>query len=127
MFDGKLVLIVEDEGLVAADLAFALEELGGRIVGPVATVAEALILLEEHAVAAAVLDGILADRDVTPVALLLVDRGVPFVIHTGTALPDELAALHPALTVLPKPQRADIVMACLLNEMRGAGSQSLLG
>jgi DNA-binding LytR/AlgR family response regulator len=42
---GRRVLIVEDEFFVADDLAQAVAQLGGEIVGPVPTCEEALILL----------------------------------------------------------------------------------
>jgi len=41
-------------------------------VGPVLTVAEALALIDTMAINAAVLDGQLADRDITPAALRLI-------------------------------------------------------
>lgn len=117
MLNGLPILIVEDEAVVAMDLAFAVEQLEGRPIGPVATVAEALALLEKESVAAAILDANLQDRDVTPLALQLVERCVPFVIHTGTGLPAELAARHPHLPVVMKPARSTAVLAALLQEV----------
>jgi len=43
----KTVLVVEDEFLIAMDLKLMLEERGWRVIGPVATVQDALRLLEE--------------------------------------------------------------------------------
>lgn len=117
MFDGKPILIVEDEAMIALCLSLAVEDLNGQVVGPVATVREALELLETATIAAAVLDANLADRDVTPVALHLVERKVPFVIHTGTWVPPDLAALHPDLPVLMKPLSPTVVLARLREEM----------
>jgi len=126
LFDQLPILIVEDELLIALALADAVEECAGTVVGPVATVAEALALMDTRSIAAAVLDAQLVDRDVTPVALRLFEQGVPFVIHTGTGLPVELAALLPNVPVAMKPLKAPIVVACLLNEMRDAMQQQLL-
>jgi two-component system, response regulator PdtaR len=42
-----LVLVVEDEFLIALDLEALLREHGWRVLGPAATVAEALRLLED--------------------------------------------------------------------------------
>jgi hypothetical protein len=47
----------------------------------IACVREALMLIEHHLVQAAVLDVNLSDRDVTPIAELLIEGGIP-VIYT---------------------------------------------
>ena len=39
--DGRLVLVVEDEFLIAMDLEFLLQQHGWRVLGPATTVAEA--------------------------------------------------------------------------------------
>jgi DNA-binding NtrC family response regulator len=126
MFAEKPILIVEDEAFVALDLSMAVEEFHGQVIGPVATVTEALALLKTETIAAAILDANLADRDVTPVALRLAERGVPFVIHTGSGIPAELAAIHPNLTMIVKPVPSAIVIVCLLNEMRDPRNRDLL-
>jgi CheY-like chemotaxis protein len=118
MLNQKLILIVEDNCFLALDLAMAVEDLDGCVVGPVASVAEALVLLDSHQLAGAVLDCQLSDRDVTPVVTMLVDRGVPLVIHTGTGLPPALAEMHPNLPVLMKPLKPAVVVELLLGRMR---------
>ena len=80
MFAEKLVLIVEDDAYIALDLAGAVEDAHGQVAGPVACVRDALDVLETTHVDAAILDAQLCDRDVTPLAMLLKQRGVPFVI-----------------------------------------------
>ncbi len=103
MLTGTHILICEDEPFIAYDLALSVEDANGQVVGPAASVREALILLETSPVTAAILDVHLSDRDVTPVAEALLARGVPMVIQTGVGLPDELKQRYPALTVLSKP------------------------
>jgi ActR/RegA family two-component response regulator len=117
MLQGLPVLIVEDEQMLAMDLAMAVEDLDGRAIGPVATVKEAFALLETEAVSAAILDANLLDGDVTPLAIELVGKAVPFVVHTGTGLPPALAAQHPDLPVIMKPARATTVLAALLQQV----------
>ena len=97
------IFVAEDEPFIALDLATTIEDAGGRVVGPAATVKEALELLEIHPVAAAILDVNLRDRDISPVAELLIARGVPVIFHTGLGLPDELSAKFPDLIVHLKP------------------------
>ena len=50
--DGRLVLVVEDEFLIAMDLTLLLHQHGWRVLGPAATVAEALRLLRGETPAA---------------------------------------------------------------------------
>jgi two-component SAPR family response regulator len=82
---GRRFLVVEDEYLIAADLAAFLEAQGIEVVGPAASVNEALALLESDTdrLDGAVLDVNLQDDRVYPVADVLMSRGVPFVFTTG--------------------------------------------
>jgi DNA-binding NarL/FixJ family response regulator len=77
MLNQVSVLIVEDEPFIALDLAAAVEEARGKVIGPAGSVREALMLIEQHLVQAAILDVNLSDRDVTPIAELLIGGGVP--------------------------------------------------
>jgi hypothetical protein len=95
----------------------AVEQHGGTVVGPIDSVAEALLLLASRPPSGAVLDCQLADRDVTPLALRLLELGIPFVINTGTGPPPELAAAAPDLVVLVKPVRPELVVATLAGQM----------
>ena len=119
MLEGLPVLIVENEPLIALDLTAAVLEQNGIVIGPVPTVAEALAILADQSVGAAILDAKLDDRDITPVAVRLLEQAVPFVIHSGTGLPAELAARHPDLPVILKPKRPQDVVARLKEQLRG--------
>jgi DNA-binding NtrC family response regulator len=118
MLTDQSILIVEDNVYLALDLSQAVEEMRGNVVGPVGTVAEALDLLSGQRVAGAVLDSQLSDRDVTPVVLVLTDKGVPFVIHTATGLPPGVARLHPDTPLLVQPLHAEAIVTGLLEEMK---------
>jgi CheY-like chemotaxis protein len=82
---GRRLLVVEDEYLVAIDLAEALANLGVEVIGPAGSVDEALNFVETAGAEldAAVLDINLRDDRVFPVAEVLAARGVPFVFTTG--------------------------------------------
>jgi AmiR/NasT family two-component response regulator len=118
MLDQKSILIVEDNVFLAIDLAMAVEDLGGSVIGPVGRVDEAMLLLDRHPISGAVLDSQLEDRDITPIVMCLVEQGVPLVIHTGTGLPPGLARSHPDLPVLVKPLKPAIVLEILMDRMR---------
>jgi ActR/RegA family two-component response regulator len=117
VLSGLGILIVEDDPCVASELAFSVECLDGRLIGPVATVAEALALVETESIAAAILDASLLDREVTPLALRLIERSVPFVVHTGTGLPAALSACFPDLPLVMKPASPPAVLAALSQQI----------
>jgi DNA-binding response OmpR family regulator len=117
MFHDRPILIVEDEAMIAMDLADAVAALDGMVLGPVASVREALEILDREPVAGAILDASLIDRDISPVALRLACSGVPLVVHSATGLPPDVAAQWPGLPVLPKPAFARTVVERLLQEI----------
>jgi DNA-binding NtrC family response regulator len=80
---GRRVLIVEDEMIVAWLLEDLLAELGCAIVGPAASVTQALTMIEAEAIDVAVLDVNLNGEMSYPLADVLAARGVPFVFVTG--------------------------------------------
>jgi CheY-like chemotaxis protein len=84
-FKGCRYLVVEDEYFIAADLSNTLESLGIEVVGPAASVQEALRLVDSDGdrLDGAVLDINLRDERVYSVADALKARGVPFVFTTG--------------------------------------------
>lgn len=90
---GRRVLVVEDESLVAMLLETILEDMGCTPVGPASNIDEGEALArDEAAFDAALLDVNVAGRQVFPVAAALKARGVPFVFSTGYGeggLPDE--------------------------------------
>ena len=88
----RRVLVVEDEFLIAMELAATLEAHGFEVVGPVASVDEALEMLEREKPDAVVLDLNLQGRAATPVAGKLRELEVPFVIasaYSNTDLPQD--------------------------------------
>jgi DNA-binding response OmpR family regulator len=96
---GVTVLLVEDDAIIALDLETGLRELGCTVIGPAATVNEALTLLRDHRPRVALLDLGLRDGPATPVAAALNAAGVPFVLVTGYN-PSDLDA--PALRGAPR-------------------------
>jgi CheY-like chemotaxis protein len=83
--EGKRVLIVEDQFLIADDLQRILREDGAKVVGPVGRRDEALIRIYNEPIDLAVLDIKLDDEEVYPAVDELRRRGIPFVFVTGYA------------------------------------------
>jgi two-component system, response regulator PdtaR len=110
----RLVLVVEDEFLIAMELEAILTGAGYQVLGPAATVGTALFLLEDKCPNAAVLDVNLGGERVTPVARALMTRNIPFVVASAY-WPIDLAnePLLSSAVNLGKPTSA----ACLLKEM----------
>lgn len=89
------ILIVEDEVLIALDIEDMLLRLKCEVVGPVATIAEALSTIAgSDRIDGAFLDLNLQGETILPVVHLLNERSVPFVIATGYV---RRGSDHPAL------------------------------
>ena len=80
---GRRVLLVEDEALIAINVADMLETLGCVVVATAAKVEEALGAVERGGFDAVLLDVNLHNQNSFPVADALAARGVPFVFATG--------------------------------------------
>jgi len=102
---GHRVLVVEDEALVAMELADILEHLGCTVIGPAASVTRALALLDGRRPDAALLDLNLNGEPGARVAIALNDRGVPFVVVSGYGEDQESAPALRGASRLTKPVR----------------------
>ncbi len=115
--EGKRILVVEDEVVVALMVEEYLLELGAVVVGPAYRIAEGLTLAERETLDAAVLDvnmdGIRSD----PVADMLTSRAIPFVLATGYG---EVESKR-GVPVLDKPYTAEMLGAALERAMAAAG------
>src|SRR4051812_689403 len=78
-----LVLLLEDEALIALDLQTELQDAGYEVAGPFATCNLALKWLDRRTPEYAVLDTVLKDGPCRDVALALTARDVPFVVYSG--------------------------------------------
>lgn len=88
----RRILIVEDEYFLATELEQELTEAGAIVLGPAASVRNALALIEENdALDGAMLDVNLGGELVFPVADRLMAMGVPFALTTGYKEQDILA------------------------------------
>ena len=107
------VLVAEDQSFIAMDLALAVEDAGGKVVGPAASCEEAMTFLSTGIVGAAILDVNLVDGDCSALVELLVDHRVPFIVHTAVGLPPALATRFSGLVVQIKPCPPAILVARL--------------
>ena len=106
------VLVVEDEALVAIDIADILSEAGFHIVGPAASVEKALKLIGEFGCDAAVLDMNLRGETAEPIAWELRLRQTPFLFLSAISK-DQMPVGLDGEVLLPKPARPDVLISTL--------------
>ena len=110
---GRVVLIVEDEPLVALEVTAALRAAGARVLS--AGYLEAGLFTAEHPeLSAAVIDLHLSDGNGTAICQRLQYLGVPFVVHTG--YPSMLVRGEwPDVPVISKPARPEQIISALID------------
>jgi DNA-binding NtrC family response regulator len=77
------ILVVEDEFLIATALCEMLEDASAVVLGPATSVREAIKLIQNYQVDAAIVDMNLNGQWSDPIAEELNSRRIPFVITTG--------------------------------------------
>ena len=104
---GLNVLIVEDEPLIALDIAETLETAGACVAGPIRSLKSAFEALEACGAAdtwdAVVLDYNLLDGTSEPFGKALKLRNIPFLIHTGNVEFLSGLAMHLNVPLVGKP------------------------
>jgi CheY-like chemotaxis protein len=117
---GARFLVVEDEPLVALDLAGGLREAGAEVVASTGSSKQALDIIKSHELDAALLDGNLNGRPVDEIAAALTRHNIPFMFVTGYGR-DSLPQAFRAAPVLAKPfhQQQMLDAAAHLLERRG--------
>jgi PAS domain S-box-containing protein len=107
---GKRILVIEDEPLVAMDMESTLTAAGCKVVGSAATLERAKLLIEESNCDAALLDVNLAGQPVDQLATLLTRNNLPFAFVTGYGR-EALPSGFRGAVVLGKPFGADQLLA----------------
>jgi DNA-binding response OmpR family regulator len=109
--EGRAVLVVEDETLVALELAETLQEAGFAVLGPAASVDEAIALLDRSGCALAILDVNLGNGTTSlPIAARLRNEGLPFFVTSGYAMSQKDPVFQEARN-FPKPVAAAEIIA----------------
>ena len=98
----RRILVVEDEFLIALDIAGVLEQAGLHVIGPHGTIADALEAIEGEEVHGALLDANLAGESAGSIADALKARGIPFAFVSGYGR-DQLPAQHRGAALIKKP------------------------
>lgn len=122
-FDGKRVLVVEDEAIVATMVEEMLRELGAIVVGPASTIKNALVLASTDGLDAAVLDVNIRSERVDPVADTLRARHVPLVFATGYGASSTCARNSP---VIEKPYTSEKLANALESALLSAENPAIV-
>jgi DNA-binding response OmpR family regulator len=111
--EGKRILIVEDEPLIALDIADMVEARGAVVVGPAFTLEEAEALVAAQAIDGALLDIDLGRTLVWPLAETLHARGIAFAFVSARCdrpdRPAQLAGCH----CIAKPTSEEAILQAI--------------
>jgi CheY-like chemotaxis protein len=110
--NGLRVLVVEDSWQVSAGLKLLLKSWGARVIGPVPTTAEAMLLLSQETPDVALVDVALRNDELSHDLIdWLHDRGVRVVVLTGYG--DVASTIGKAAAVLQKPVKEELLITSL--------------
>jgi len=101
------VLVVEDEFIIALDVAETVRDLGYALEGPFADKKRAFLAIEEQLPDCAILDVFTGDGEVYPLADALTEAGVPIIFHSGHVSPSEVRERYPQAWACAKPCSPD--------------------
>jgi DNA-binding NtrC family response regulator len=111
-----IVLVAEDETIIALDLEDMLTAAGYVVGGTFATRSAALAWLEGHQPDGAIIDIVLGDGPCTDLVRKLMARGVPTLLYSGV---DDIPTEFRELARVPKP--------AMTSEVRNTLDRLLLG
>lgn len=98
-----VILVAEDEPIVAHDLCDTVEEAGFIVAGPFDDASSALRSFEKNKPDLAILDINLAGGTAYSLAEKMMAQDVPVIFHSGQVTSAEVQALYPKASALSKP------------------------
>jgi DNA-binding response OmpR family regulator len=108
-----LILLAEDEAMIALEIAEALERDGFIVAGPFTTCAAAEAWLKANEPSGAILDNALRDGPCERLAGDLRARGVPFVVYSGHSRTAEMPAVFHHVPWIVKPVPTEVLSGAL--------------
>ena len=121
--DRKLrVMIVEDEFIIADEIAMIVEGAGHAVIGPVASVEDASAMLASERPDFAIIDANLRGQSSSPLARSLAGMEIPFCICTGYRI-DDLKPTFGDVAVIQKPVRDRVLLSVLDQAVAGIAAR----
>lgn len=102
----RRILILDEQASIAELLAKMVQEFGCNVVGPASRVPEALALLAEHSVDAAIIDVKIKGKPSYALAKELNRRGIPWAFASSNNT-DEYVSQFPGVPVITKPYSSE--------------------
>jgi DNA-binding response OmpR family regulator len=106
------ILIVEDEFIIADEIASMVEGFGHTILGPAGTIEEAETIVANEQLDFAIIDANLRGASSAELGKRLTERDVPFCVCTGYRL-DDIRAAFGDIPVVQKPVRERALAAII--------------
>jgi len=109
----SVILLAEDEAIIALELADSLERDGFVVAGPFTTCAAAEAWLKVNEPTGAILDNTLRDGPCVKLAGDLKARGIPFVVYSGHDRTTDLSAVFKDVPWIVKPAPIETLFGAL--------------
>lgn len=124
MLRDKRILLVEDETLIAFELAAILEDAGMRVTGLVSSVEGALETIARGNFDGALVDGNLQGEPVDAIAHALAERGIPFLFVSGYGS-EHLPPAFDHVEVVGKPFKPERLLEAIAGMWAGQSARLL--
>jgi chemotaxis family two-component system sensor kinase Cph1 len=123
---GVRIFVAEDGALIAHALVRLLKAAGAEVVGPFATVSDAMVPAREERFDIAMLDIDLHGKQVWPVAEVILGRGIPFAFCTGFANASAWPTAFQTSLSIDKPYNARELVVTLVAMIPRLAAQGAL-
>ena len=127
MLSHARILLVENEPLLALELAQTIAEANGTVAATARSREEALQLAITSEINCAVLDVKLSDGKSFAVARLLAERGIPFLFCTGDIADQQQFSDWPGVPVIGKPYKTETMIIEISSLLQGQQLHSKAG
>lgn len=115
-----VILVAEDEPMVAHDLCDTVEEAGFVVEGPFDHASDALLAFEKNKPDLAILDINLHGGTVYSLAEKMMAQDVPVIFHSGHVTSEEVQALYPNAAALAKPCPPNVILDTVQQALEGS-------
>ena len=113
-----VILVAEDETIVAWDLCATVEEAGYTVEGPYTDISSAMLAYQKQKPDVAILDVQLGDGNVFPLAEQMMAEDIPVIFHSGNYTPGEVSEHFPHSHALAKPCPPAAIIDSVQNALR---------
>jgi len=117
---GRRILVLDEDPAIAMLLAEMVRSFGAEVVGPAKDIPEALALIAEERIDAAILDVKIGGKATYAIAKELTRRGTPFAFASGNKTPRSVKRFAPA-AVVTKPYSAPHILRVLSELIERSG------